>query len=125
MASSDQADLIKRLVADDASALEEVYKLNVGRCNAIAYRILHDDESARDAVQEAFLSLWRHRHGLVVRTAGLSPWLAVVVRNAAIGILRRETWRTQREERAGLRQPQTAPDTADEVALHAQTQRMM
>jgi RNA polymerase sigma factor (sigma-70 family) len=92
-------DLIERLVADDPAALELVYALYGARCNAVAYRVLQNEDSARDAVQEALLSLWRHRHGLVVRTAGLLPWLTVVSRNAAIGILRSEGSRIQREAR--------------------------
>jgi RNA polymerase sigma-70 factor (ECF subfamily) len=126
MAASDQADLIRRLVAGDAFALEEAYKLHAERCNAIAYRVLRNGESARDAVQEAFLALWRHRDGLVVRTAGLGPWLSVVVRNAAIGMLRRETGRTRREERADHDgDSQVAPDPADFVTSRAQQQRLL
>lgn len=110
------AELIKELAADEPSALERAYQLYGARCNAIAYRILLDDDSARDAVQEAFLSLWRHRHGLVVRTGGLVPWLTVVTRNAALGILRSATSRAQRESRAQKLSPdQTAADPAEVV----------
>lgn len=97
--SPDKADLIRRFIADDPSALEDAYHQHAARCNAIAYRVLGDQDRARDAVQEAFLALWRHRHGLVARTAGLGPWLAVVTRNAAIAILRSSGSRSEREER--------------------------
>jgi RNA polymerase sigma factor (sigma-70 family) len=117
--------LIARLVADDESALEDAYRLYAARCNAVAYRVLRDDDAARDAVQEAFLALWRHRHGLVVRTAGLAPWLLVVVRNAAIGMLRRASTRQSREERS---QPDTtsaaAPDPAEVVTAQADAEHL-
>jgi RNA polymerase sigma-70 factor (ECF subfamily) len=93
------ADLIRRLAGGDPSALEQAFAAYGPRCNAIAYRVLHDDDRARDAVQEAFLSLWRHRGGLIVRSSGLLPWLSVVTRNAALGILRAETARSRRESR--------------------------
>ena len=126
MASSDAIELIRRLHDDDPVALEDAYALYAARCNAIAYRVLADDDRARDAVQEAFLALWRHRHGLVVRTAGIAPWLAVVTRNAAIAMVRSAGARAQREERVQVDASATTPDPADLVmsgigadALHA------
>ena len=101
MASSSELDLVRRLGEDDPTALEDAYSLFAARCNAVAYRILQDHARAEDAVQEAFLSLWRHRKGLVVRTAGLAPWLVVVTRNAALATVRSESRRTARENRTG------------------------
>lgn len=96
MKASD-ADLVRRLQDDDPTALEEAYRLFSGRCTAIARNILRDDCAAADAVQETFLSLWTHRSGLVVRTAGLGPWLSVVTRNAALTMLRKRTAREHHE----------------------------
>ena len=100
MARSDPSELVRRLADGDPSALEGAFREHAARCNAVAFAVLGDDHSARDAVQEAFLSLWRHRHGLVVRTAGIGPWLTVVTRNAALGMLRSARARSRREERA-------------------------
>jgi RNA polymerase sigma-70 factor, ECF subfamily len=123
--ANDSADLVARLVADDETALEEAYRLYAARCNAIAYRVLRDDDAARDAVQESFLALWSHRHGLVVRTAGLAPWLFVVTRNAAIGMLRRANARTAREDRSQAGRPMAStPDPADQVATAADTRQL-
>lgn len=124
-ALDEAADLVRRLAADEPAALERAYELYGARCNAVAYRILHDDESARDAVQEAFLSLWRHRHGLVVRTGGVLPWLTIVTRNAAIGILRSETSRLQRESRAEALPPERpGKDPADVVSARGDAERL-
>ncbi|MBV8081634.1 MAG: sigma-70 family RNA polymerase sigma factor [Candidatus Eremiobacteraeota bacterium] len=108
------AELVRRLAADEPSALEEAYRAYGPRCKAVAYRLLQQDASAEDAVQEAFLALWRHRNGLVVRTGGIGPWLYTVTRNAALGILRSESRRSAREERALDVEP--GPDPFDEVA---------
>lgn len=110
-------DLAARLAADEPSALEEAYRSFAPRAKGVALRVLRDDARAEDAVQEAFLTLWRHRHGLVARTAGIGPWLYTVVRNAALAMLRSDTRRTAREERAV--EPQTAPDPFDAVAARA------
>ncbi len=123
MTDPSPADLVSRLVQGDPVALEDAYREHAARCNAIAYRVLRDEDRARDAVQEAFLSLWRHRDGLVVRSAGIGPWLVVVTRNAAIQMLRRAATRTSREERAATADTDpSAPDPSDVVAAGAESQ---
>jgi RNA polymerase sigma-70 factor, ECF subfamily len=122
---TETADLVRQLAAGNAAALERAFALYAARCNAVAYRVLRDDESARDAVQEAFLSLWRHRAGLVVRTGGLLPWLIVVTRNAAIAIIRSQAWRARREERAMADSAKTeTADPAELVSAHSDTDKL-
>jgi RNA polymerase sigma-70 factor, ECF subfamily len=112
--SATDADLVQRLGAGEPAALEEAYRSYGPRCKAVAHRVLRDDARAEDAVQEAFLALWRHREGLVVRTGGIGPWLYTVTRNAALAVLRAESRRVAREERARVEEP--AADPFDEVA---------
>jgi RNA polymerase sigma-70 factor (ECF subfamily) len=97
MESAADADIVRRLVDGDPSALEEAYRAHSARCRAVAFRAVGDDTLAQDAVQEAFLSLWRRRTGLVVRSAGIGPWLIVVTRNAALNLARTGARRTARE----------------------------
>ena len=124
MGSPETADIVRRLQADDPAALEEAYRLFGQRCNAIAYSVLHDDQQAADAVQDAFLSLWQHRHGLVVRSAGLSPWLFVVTRNAALGILRKQTTRQNREQLTGVVEASSEMDPALAIVGQAQASEL-
>jgi len=112
--SPDSSDLIRRLQADDPSALEDAYRQFGSRCNGVAYCVLQDAAAAADAVQEAFLRLWQHRHGLVVRTAGLEPWLVVVTRNAALAELRSAQARRRREGRLQV-VPTDSADASDPV----------
>jgi len=101
MPASSDAELITRLAGGDASALDDAYHLHAPRCRAVARRTLADDALAQDAVQEAFLALWRHRSGLVVKDAGLGPWLVVVTRNAALNMARTGRRRSARETSRG------------------------
>lgn len=117
MTASADADLASRLASDDRAALEEAYRIYAARCEAIARRTLADHSLAQDAVQEAFLSLWHHRAGLVVRAAGLGPWLVVVTRNAALNILRSGRRRTARE--AAHAPVAVAPDPTDIAVANA------
>lgn len=108
MTASADADLASRLASGDQSALDEAYRVYAPRCKAVAMRTLGDDALAQDAVQDAFLSLWHHRAGLVVRAAGIGPWLVVVTRNAALNIARSGRRRAAREAANASIEP--APD---------------
>lgn len=118
MTASVDADLVSRLASDDQSALDEAYRAYSSRCKAVAMRTLADEALAQDAVQEAFLSLWHHRAGLVVRAAGIGPWLVVVARNAALNIARTATRRARRE--AAHAPVEHAPDPTAIAAANAE-----
>ena len=105
MQASAATDVIRRLADDDPRALADAHRLHAGRCRAVAFRILHDDAAAEDAVQDAFLALWRHRGGLVVREAGVGPWLVVATRNAALNIARGSARRAAREHAVDIAEP--------------------
>src|SRR5215217_2188035 len=79
--------LVARLKAGDADAYEELVRLHGGRMLAVARRFLRDDEAARDAVQDAFLSAFRGI-GRFDGHAQVSTWLHRIVVNAALMRLR-------------------------------------
>lgn len=68
--------------------LEEMFVASRKRFLAIAYSILRNREDAEDAVQEAFLSAYRHLHSFEGRSA-LRTWLTRIVLNAAFMIQRK------------------------------------
>ena len=55
---SDEA-LVALVARSDESALAELYDRIGGTAYGLAYRVLRDEALAEDAVQEAFLGLWR------------------------------------------------------------------
>ena len=69
-------------------ALEEMFAASRKRFVAIAYSILRNREDAEDAVQEAFLSAYRHLRSFEGRSA-LRTWLTRIVMNAALMIQRK------------------------------------
>jgi len=86
-AAGEDAALVARLKAGDERAFESVIRLNGPRMLAAARRILANEEDARDAVQEAFLSGFRS----IERFQGgsrLSTWLHRIAINAALMRLR-------------------------------------
>jgi RNA polymerase sigma-70 factor, ECF subfamily len=69
-------------------ALEEMFVASRERFLATAYSILRNREDAEDAVQEAFLSAYRHVRGFEGRSA-LRTWLTRIVLNAALMMRRK------------------------------------
>jgi len=69
-------------------ALEEMFVASHKRFVAAAQSILRNREDAEDAVQEAFLSAYRHLHSFEGRSA-LRTWLTRIVLNAAYMIQRK------------------------------------
>jgi RNA polymerase sigma-70 factor (ECF subfamily) len=69
------------------------------RAYRAAWLVLRDRQLAEDAVQEAFLRVWRFRGSLPTGEA-IRPWLYRVVVNTAISALRHERPRHDREAAA-------------------------
>jgi RNA polymerase sigma-70 factor (ECF subfamily) len=86
-ASTTERDLVRRLKAGDEDAYATVVQTMGGRLLAVARRFLQDEELARDAVQDAFLSAFRSIQGFD-GDAQLSTWLHRIVVNAALMKLR-------------------------------------
>jgi RNA polymerase sigma-70 factor, ECF subfamily len=79
--------LVERLRRGDGPAFEELLRAHSGRLLVVARRLLGNEEDARDAVQDAFLSAFRsldHFGG----QAALGTWLHRIAVNAALTKLR-------------------------------------
>ena len=116
------ADLGRRMAARDQSALAELYDRYGSLAYAVAMRVLRDPGRAEDAVQEAFLNLWRGAAGFDPTRGSLRTWLIASVRNRAIDQLR---GRSLRERRELALQPdvESAGDPPDEAAAAAQERK--
>ena len=77
----------------------------------LAYRILGDGPSAEDAVQEAFLTLWRQAERLDPARGKVSSFLMTVVHHKAIDLLRSR--RGEMTKRESLDPPVFAQEGAD------------
>jgi len=73
------------LVADgDMIAFRSLYDVAAGRLLAIALKILRDQQAAEDAVQEAFLRVWRNAARYDPARGAPLAWMGVIARNAAL-----------------------------------------
>jgi RNA polymerase sigma-70 factor (ECF subfamily) len=86
-APRDDDALVAGLRAGDAQVFEDLVRTHGGRLLAVTRRILANDEDARDAVQEAFVSAFKARRQFDGRSR-ISTWLHRIAVNAALMKLR-------------------------------------
>jgi RNA polymerase sigma factor (sigma-70 family) len=89
---SDEALLT--LVADgDEDALAELYDRYGRVAYGLAQRVVRDPALAEDAVQEAFLAVWRSAATFRAERAKPSTWILTLVHRRAVDLVRREARR--------------------------------
>jgi RNA polymerase sigma-70 factor (ECF subfamily) len=86
-AKLDEKTLVSRLRSGDEAAYEALVRAHGGRLLAVARRFLRDEEDARDALKEAFLSAFRSIDSFEGGSR-LSTWLHRILVNQALMKLR-------------------------------------
>ena len=109
---SDEA-LVALVARSDESALAELYDRVGVTAYGLAYRVLRDEALAEDAVQEAFLGLWRSAGSFIPERAKASTWILTLVHRRAVDLVRREQ-RRRAEPIEGV--PEPAVGSAEEAA---------
>jgi RNA polymerase sigma-70 factor, ECF subfamily len=116
---SDEA-LLALASRGDETALGELYDRYGRVAYGLALRILRDRALAEDAVQEAFLAVWRSSGSFLAAQGKPSTWILTLVHRRAVDIVRREE-RRRGEPLDEVVQP--AGEATDEEAwLRAQRQ---
>jgi RNA polymerase sigma-70 factor, ECF subfamily len=97
MPSTDQASDAaqdRRLMSDvDAGSLEafaQLYDRYCHRAYRLAFSVCRDDGRTHDAVQDAFLSIWKAPASYSAHRGTVAAWLLTVVRHRAIDLMRRD-----------------------------------
>jgi len=94
MPSEQESNLLVRLRSRDPQAFEELVRSLSPRLLSSAVRILANQDDARDAVQEAFVSVWKNI-GQFAGDSSLYTWIHRIVINACLARLR--SIRTRKE----------------------------
>ena len=89
-------ELVEAVARADEDALGELYDRFGKVAYGLAYKILQDAALAEDAVQEAFLQIWRGAGSYRPERAKASTWLLTFVHRRAVDLVRREQARPQR-----------------------------
>jgi RNA polymerase sigma-70 factor (ECF subfamily) len=87
------AELVRRVARGDQAAFAALYDRYCRQAYALARRVCVDPEFAEDAVQEAFLAVWRTPGRFDPERGGFGPFLLTLVHHRAVDAVRREAVR--------------------------------
>ncbi|MGJ8621567.1 MAG: sigma-70 family RNA polymerase sigma factor [Yoonia sp.] len=81
-------ELIAKCAIGDRKAFESLYDATSGKLFAVCLRVLNTNAAAEDAMQDAYIKIWKNAGRY--RVTGHSPmtWLITITRNTAIDRLR-------------------------------------
>src|SRR2546426_10430912 len=109
---SDEA-LVALAARSEQLALAELYDRFGRPAYGLALRILRDEALAEDAVQEAFLSVWRTAARFMPERARAATWILTFVHRRAVDLVRREEYRRAEPLEAA---PEPAGSSTEESA---------
>lgn len=113
LSARNDADLILASQRGDLSAFEEIYAAHAGRMKSIAFHMLGDRADAEDAVQEAFLKIYRGA-GAIQFDSHLAPWIYRILLNCCYDAGRK---RSRQAESPLTTEPAVSNNVPLQVAL--------
>lgn len=120
--------LLRAREAAAERALDELYARYSASVYGLARRMLRDERTAEEALQETFWRVWRHAEGYEPGRVRFASWILRIAHNLSVSELRRESRRpriadtlpaaaSESHEAQSLLPdiPDTAPEVADQV----------
>lgn len=80
--------LLQACASGDRTALHSLYRGTAAQLFGLALRLLRRRDLAEEIVQDSFLLVWRNAHAFDPRRGAAMAWLARIVRNRCIDVLR-------------------------------------
>jgi RNA polymerase sigma-70 factor (ECF subfamily) len=118
---SDEA-LLALVSRDDDLALAELYDRYGRAAYSLALRVLRDPALAEDAVQEAFLTIWRTAGSFLADRAKPNTWILTLAHRRAVDLVRREERRRAAPLESAEALEPDAPSTEATVELRDRRQ---
>jgi len=84
------AAALARCASGDRAALRVIYDIEASRMAGVARRMLRRQDLAEEAVQDAFMRVWRSARTYDPAKGAARTWLYAILRNCALTILRDE-----------------------------------
>ena len=89
LSDTDLVALIDRVAARDEAALKPLYDHTCAKLYGLSLRVLRRPDWAEDALQEAFLQIWRDAASYRATLSPSMAWLCMLVRSRSLDLLRR------------------------------------
>ena len=119
---SDEA-LVLMAARSEESALAELYDRYGRAAYGLALRVVRDPALAEDAVQEAFLALWRSAARFVPEKSKASTWILTLVHRRAVDAVRHEQ-RRRADTLEGAPEPSSVGGVDEDAWLRLQRERV-
>src|SRR3546814_14776288 len=119
-ASHHLSQLLARCSLGDQAAFAGLYEATSAKLFGVALRILRREAWAEEALQEAYVKIWRHAESYNPARGRPMTWMINVVRNQAMDLLRRGDYSAREEERDPDKERQVRgehPDHLDQADL--------
>jgi len=128
--------LVRRCLAGDSGAWEEIVRLNNRRIYNLCYRFTNSADSAEDLTQEVFIRVYRTLSSYNIEKGAFSTWLTTLARNLLVDHFRRsrmdrltesiDASLTEEDDSISLsaRLPDRGPSPADRLASQ-ETQKLV
>jgi RNA polymerase sigma-70 factor (ECF subfamily) len=110
---SDEA-VVALAARSDEVAFAELYDRYGSVAYGLALRVLRDETLAQDAVQDAFLAIWRGAARFLPERGKASTWILTLVHRRAVDLVRRENRR--RADPLDEREPAATEAPVEDVA---------
>jgi len=125
-ASQDASDQLGQLLArcglGDKAAFGALYEATSAKLYGVALRILRREAWAEEALQEAYVKIWRHAESYNPARGRPMTWMINVVRNQSLDLLRRadyrvneEEWNPEKDQRTSAENPAALAETSQEM----------
>lgn len=118
-----EAELLAACRRQDVRAFERLYDTHSARLKSVALHILGNRQDAEDAVQEAFVKVFRGIHGFQGES-GIGTWLCRITINVCYDVARRRKREADPEEHALQTRSVPAGEIALKVALETALRRI-
>lgn len=114
--ASDESLLERLSNGSDPQAASELYDRYQGAMYGLAMRITRDQALAQDAVQEAFVGVWRNASRYTAGRASVRTWMLAITHHRAIDILRRRRATSELPDPESGEPALSVPDVWPEVS---------
>lgn len=114
--------LLSRCSLGDQAAFGELYDATCAKLYGVTLRILRREAWAEEALQEAYVKIWRHADSYNPGRGRPMTWMINVVRNQALDLLRRadyrvaeDEWNPEKDQRTSSDNPAAQAETSEEM----------
>src|SRR5215469_615347 len=111
--------LVRRCLAGEASAWEEIVRLHNRRIYNLCYRFTNSPNDAEDLTQEVFIRVYRTISSYDVEKGAFTTWLTTLTRNLLVDHFRRSKQdRVTDSLDAGIKEEEDSPTVLDRLPDH-------